>query len=71
MTLSRETIGLLIIFPWVGAFIWLLLSQGWARTVQGGEISQQTRKRQRIGFWVVVVTTYFVMFAGWYNHHRQ
>jgi len=71
MTLSRETIVLLIIFPWVGTLIWLLLSQGWARTVQGGEISRQTRKRQRIGFWVVVTMAYFAMFAGWYNHHRQ
>jgi hypothetical protein len=50
----------LILFFWppVGASVWWLLSQGWAKIVQGGTISQKTIKRQRTEFWVLLVAAY-------------
>jgi hypothetical protein len=52
-----------LIGPPIGAGLWWLLSRGWAVTVQRGEISERTRRRQVYGFWVVMGVSYVVMIA--------
>ena len=52
---------LIVVFlPPLGACLWRLMSRGWAMTVQGGRVSERTRRRQRIEFWVLLC----VMYAG-------
>lgn len=36
-----------LIIPPVGAALWWMMSRGWARSVQQGEISKQTKRRQK------------------------
>jgi len=60
-----------VFFPPVGAAIWWLMSRGWAMTVQGGTVSERTRRRQKTEFWVlllIVYAMYFVMMI--YAHLR-
>jgi hypothetical protein len=52
-----------LIAPPVLACLWWLGSRGWAWTVQGGQVSDQTRDRQKIGFVVVLVGLYGLMFG--------
>jgi hypothetical protein len=40
---------------------WWLSSRGWAHSIQGEEISEATKSRQRRGFWIVLVTLYLIM----------
>jgi len=53
-----------LIAPPVGASIWWLFSRGTATAIQGGTVSERTRKRERIGFFVVLVLAYLLMFGG-------
>jgi hypothetical protein len=41
-----------------------LSSRGWARSIQGEEISEATRFRQNKGFWIVLGMLYLIMFGG-------
>lgn len=43
--------------PIMASLIWMM-SRGWAHTVQGALISDRTRKRQKIEFWVVLIVMY-------------
>ena len=57
--------------PPIIATIWFVLSRGWAHAVQGAEVSKQTKKRQAIGFFVVLGLLYILMFtATLYLHFR-
>ncbi len=56
-----QAVVVLIVFPPIGACVWWLLSRAWARTVEGGIVSERTVKRQRAEFWVVLVAAYAVM----------
>jgi hypothetical protein len=38
-------------------------SRGWARTVQGGKISETTKKRQKLEFWFVLSFMYVMLFC--------
>jgi hypothetical protein len=52
-----------LVGPPIGAGLFWLFSRGWALTVQGGSVSDQTRARQFRGFWLVLVVAYMVMIA--------
>ena len=48
----------LIVGPPIMAFLWRLMSGGFAAAVQGGIRSEKTVKRQRVEFWIVLVVLY-------------
>jgi hypothetical protein len=52
-----------VFFPPVGAVMWWLMSRGWAMTVQGGAVSERTKRRQKIEFWVLLMIAYALSFA--------
>jgi len=52
-----------LIIPPVGTAIWWLLSRGWAATVQGGSVSETTKRRQKIEFFVILIAAYVLMFS--------
>lgn len=52
------------IAPPVLASLWWLFSRGTATVFQGGSVSGRTRRRQRVGFFVVLALAYLLMFGG-------
>jgi hypothetical protein len=52
-----------IFIPPVGAVLWWLMSRGLATTVQGGTVSEETKRRQKFEFVVVLIVTYLIMFS--------
>ena len=52
-----------IVLPPIGAALWWLMSRGWAGTVQGGDVSGETKNRQKVEFVVLLVATYALMFS--------
>lgn len=58
-----EQLSILILGPPVMAGLIWLLSRGWATGVQGGSASDQTKSRQRVEFWVVLVIMYVIGFG--------
>jgi uncharacterized membrane protein HdeD (DUF308 family) len=52
--------ALLVLGPPVMTFFWFLMSRGWGRLVQGGTLSDRTRKRQRWEFWILLSTMYAI-----------
>jgi hypothetical protein len=45
------------------AALWWIVSRGWATTVQGGVVSERTKRRQKIEFWAVLILMYLVVFG--------
>ena len=43
--------------------LWFLASRGWASAVQGGAVSDKTKRRQKIEFFVVLIAMYAVGFG--------
>lgn len=62
MTITQQVL-LDVVAPPVGASLWWLMSRGWAGAVQGSNVSETTRKRQRRLFWVVLGMLYLLMFG--------
>jgi hypothetical protein len=58
-----EQIAILLLGPPIGTWIWWILSRGWAKGVQGGSVSERTKRRQKIEFWIILTFTY-IMFLG-------
>lgn len=58
-----EQIAILILGPPIMAGIIWLMSRGWAMGVQGGSASERTKVRQKIEFWMVLVTMYVIGFG--------
>ncbi len=52
-----------IFIPPVGTVLWWLMSRGWALTVQGGTVSEMTKRRQKVEFVVVLIGVYLLMFS--------
>jgi hypothetical protein len=52
-----------LVAPPIGACLWWLGSRGWGLTVQGGRVTDQTRNRQKIGFFVLLAVLYLGMFG--------
>jgi hypothetical protein len=66
---EKETMSLMqqclldLIAPPVGVCLWWLFSRGTATALQGGKVSDRTKKRQRIGFFVLLALGYAMMFG--------
>jgi hypothetical protein len=61
-----------LIAPPVLACLWWLGSRGWAQQVQGGQVSDQTRNRQKVEFVIVLSCLYLLMFGTTlYLHFTQ
>jgi hypothetical protein len=48
--------------PVMACLVWLL-SRGWAMGVQGGRVSEKTKRRQKIEFWSVLIGLYILGFG--------
>lgn len=57
------------IAPPILTVIWLGLSRGWAGIVQGGNVSEMTKDRQHVEFWIVLSVLYVIMFGVTLYHH--
>ena len=62
LPLSQQII-LDLLFPPVGAAMWWVLSTGWATIVQGGKISDRTRRLRKRMFWALLAGAYVLMFG--------
>ena len=49
--------------PVILALIMRQLMRGWAHAVQGEELSEETKNRQRFEFWSVLIVLYVVFFT--------
>jgi hypothetical protein len=54
---------LFLLVPPIGSCVWWLFSRATARAIQGGMVSEATKKRERIGFFVVLFAAYLLMFG--------
>jgi hypothetical protein len=52
-----------VFLPPVGTVLWWLMSRGWALTVQGGTVSDRTKRRQKVEFVWVLIGGYLIMFS--------
>ncbi len=53
-----------LIAPPVLATLWWFFSRGTATVFQGGSVSERTKRREKVGFVVVLTLAYLLMF-GW------
>lgn len=44
--------------PPIMACLWWIMSRGWASTVQGGRVSDRTKQRQKLEFWILLAAMY-------------
>ena len=58
-----QIICLDLVVPPVGTALWWLMSRGFASAVQGGAATSSTKRRQRMEFWILLISTYAVAFA--------
>jgi hypothetical protein len=58
-----QIIALDILVPPIGTCLWWLMARGWAASVQGGNVSETTKKREKWGFWLVLSAAYLLMFG--------
>jgi inner membrane protein involved in colicin E2 resistance len=49
--------------PPVGVALWWLFSRGTATILQGGSVSERTRKREKVGFVILLALGYAIMFG--------
>jgi hypothetical protein len=52
-----------LVVPPIMAGLWWLGSRGWANVVQGGNVSDRTKRRQKWEFWVAL-TLFYVIVGG-------
>ena len=61
-----------LIAPPVLAILWWFFSRGTATVLQGGSVSEKTKRREKIGFVVVLALAYLLMFGGTtYLHYAR
>ena len=53
-----------LIAPPVLATLWWFFSRGSATVLQGGSVSERTKRREKMGFFVVLTLAYLLMFGG-------
>jgi len=53
----------LLLGPPIMACLWWLASRGFGAAVQGGTVSQKTKRRQKIEFWVLLGALYLLGFG--------
>jgi hypothetical protein len=67
-----QLVTFFVLVPPIMAFLVRLMSHGWANIVQSGNISEATRRRQRVEFWGLLVLLYLaVAFIFIYAHFRH
>jgi hypothetical protein len=63
-----------VLAPSIMALLVSILSRGWAKTVQGGNVIEKTLKRPRLKFWIVLCFMYVMLFCiflyGHFQHHK-
>jgi hypothetical protein len=52
-----------LVAPPVIAGVWGLSSRRWAAGVQGGQVSDRTKKRQKVEFAILLALAYFLLFG--------
>ena len=52
-----------LIAPPVGVCLWWLFSRGTAKVLQGRKVSDRTREREKIGFFILLALGYAMMFG--------
>jgi hypothetical protein len=52
-----------LLFPPIGACVWWVMARGWAKAIQGENVSEGTKKRQKWGFWMAMGLIYLLMFG--------
>jgi len=62
-----EQVAIGTIGPPAIAILFLFRARGWAWTVQGGSVSERTRRRQKIEFWILLAALY-VMAIGVFGY---
>jgi hypothetical protein len=50
-----------VLAPPIMALLIRILSRGWANIVQGGDVSETTRDRQKMEFWGVLIFMYIMV----------
>ena len=58
-----EQLVILVLGPPIMTALWWLGSRGCALTIQGGSVSERTRKRQRIELYLVLAVLYLIGFS--------
>jgi hypothetical protein len=58
-----EQIAILVLGPPIMSCMWWVMSRGRAMSIQGGAVSETTKRRQKKEFWVIFILMY-VMLAG-------
>ena len=58
-----EQLAIGILGPPIMAVLFRFMARGWAMSVQGGSVSKETEKRQRIEFWGMLVAMYLSVFG--------
>jgi hypothetical protein len=56
-------LGILFIAPPVMASLWWLASRNFGNLIQGGSVSERTKKRQTTEFWVLLAAMYALVFG--------
>lgn len=55
-----EQIAILLFGPPITAIVWSFLARGWAYSIQGGKVSERTKKRQKWEFWILLIIMYVI-----------
>jgi uncharacterized membrane protein HdeD (DUF308 family) len=55
-----EQLAILILGPPIMATLVWFMSRGWAHTVQGEVVSERTKHRQKVEFWILLITMYAI-----------
>jgi uncharacterized membrane protein len=50
-----------VVAPLIGAVIFRFMARAWAKLLQGEAISEQTRRRQKFEFWMILVFMYVAL----------
>jgi bacteriorhodopsin len=58
-----EQVLLDVVAPPVATCLWWLMARGWAASVQGGEVSSTTKKRQKWEFFAILIAGYLLVFG--------
>jgi hypothetical protein len=58
-----EQLIIFLIGPPVMAVLWWLASRGFGTVAQGGEVSDRTKRRQRVEFWLLLLLMYLLGFG--------
>src|SRR4051812_2145049 len=72
-----EQILIFVLGPPIMAGLFWLKARGWAHTVQGESVSETTKRRQKLEFWVLLSLAYLMALACvayeliWPYHHAR